>query len=107
MVAHVSLAMSPRLQPGEHDQHYSHGERESTHSGKYGRACHAPAPLLYSGVPMSAGLAFNRLALPCRGLLGHTGSGRRLSTRHRRFAGRPRGEGLRRAQHVHLVDSQR
>jgi hypothetical protein len=35
MVAMVLVALSSRLQPGEHDLHYSHGGRESIHSGEF------------------------------------------------------------------------
>jgi hypothetical protein len=35
MVAMVLLALSSRLQPGEHHVHYSHGRRESTHSEEF------------------------------------------------------------------------
>jgi len=35
MVAMVLLALSPRLQPGEHYPHYSHGARESIHSEEF------------------------------------------------------------------------
>ena len=35
MVAMVLLALSPRLQPGEHYLHYSHGGRESIHSEEF------------------------------------------------------------------------
>ena len=35
MVAMVLLALSSRLQPGEHYVHYSHGRRESTHSEEF------------------------------------------------------------------------
>jgi len=35
MVAIVLLALSSRLQPGERYLHYSHGGRESIHSGEF------------------------------------------------------------------------
>jgi hypothetical protein len=35
MVAMVLLALSSRLQPGEHYPHYSHGGRESIHSEEF------------------------------------------------------------------------
>jgi hypothetical protein len=35
MVAMVLLALSSRLQPGEHDLHYSHGGRKSIHSEQF------------------------------------------------------------------------
>ena len=35
MVAMVLLALSSRLQPGEHHLHYSHGGRESMHAGEF------------------------------------------------------------------------
>jgi hypothetical protein len=35
MVALVLLALSSRLQPGEHYLHYSHGGRESIHSEEF------------------------------------------------------------------------
>jgi hypothetical protein len=35
MVAMVFLALSSRLQPGEHHLHYSHGGGESMHSGEF------------------------------------------------------------------------
>jgi hypothetical protein len=47
MVAMVLLALSPRLQPGEHHLHYSHGGRESIHSEEFspfGRSCTGAGP---------------------------------------------------------------
>jgi hypothetical protein len=59
MAALVLLALSSRLQPGEHYLHYSHGGRESIHSEEFFsireivhrgacgvlRGCCAPAPV--------------------------------------------------------------